>query len=60
MRFLYPGGGVSDVAGIITAPNHKGVPSGIKSGLVWAGDLGALQGPDYVNEADQTDSAEKS
>jgi hypothetical protein len=54
MKFLYPGGG--DVGqttyGIITAPNHKGIPLGIVQGLPWAGDLGALIGPDYVKRID--------
>lgn len=50
MRHLWPGGGVDDAYGIITAPNHKGVPSGIVAGLPWAGDLGALQGPAYVKK----------
>lgn len=50
MKFLYPGGGTSDTYGIITAPNHKGIPSGIVGGLPWAGDLGALTGPDYVKK----------
>lgn len=36
--------------GIITAPNHKGVPLEIVNGKPWAGDLGALQGPDYVKK----------
>lgn len=38
--------------GIITAPNHKGIPYEIKNGKPWAGDLGALIGPDYVKKID--------
>jgi hypothetical protein len=53
MKFLYPGGGeVGQTYGIITAPNHKGIPLGIVQGLPWAGDLGALVGPDYVKRID--------
>lgn len=48
MRFLYAGGGHTDSYGIITAPNHKGVPAGITAGKPWAGDLGCLKGPAYV------------
>lgn len=36
--------------GIITAPNHKGIPLEIVNGKPWAGDLGALMGPDYVKK----------
>lgn len=50
MKHLWPGGGVTPNHGTITAPNHKGIPSGIIAGLPWAGDLGALQGPDYVKK----------
>lgn len=50
MKALYPGGGESDGLGIITAPNHKGVPLGIVRGLPWAGDLGCLIGPAYVKK----------
>lgn len=48
MRALYPGGGDSDGFGIITAPNHRGIPQGITEGLPWAIDPGCLVGPDYV------------
>lgn len=48
MRFLYPVGGLTDCYGILTAPNHKGVPAGIKAGLPWAADVGCLEGPAYV------------
>lgn len=50
MRFLYPGGGIVTAYGIITAPNHKGIPAEIIRGKLWAGDLGALQGPEYVKK----------
>jgi hypothetical protein len=50
MKFLYPGGGKTRAYGIITAPNHKGIPIDIVQGKVWAGDLGALVGPDYVKK----------
>lgn len=52
MRFLLPVGGVTDCFGIITAPNHKGIPAGIKAGLPWAADVGCLQGPSFVKKAD--------
>src|SRR5687767_12828886 len=49
MKFLYPGGGnIGNSYGVITAPNHKGIPQGIVEGLPWAGDLGCLDGPEYV------------
>jgi hypothetical protein len=48
MRFLVPVGGVVDAYGVITAPNHKGIPAGIKAGLPWAADVGCLDGPAYV------------
>lgn len=51
MRFLVPVGGVTDCYGIITAPNHKGIPAGIKAGLPWAADVGCLQGPSFVKKA---------
>jgi hypothetical protein len=38
--------------GIMTAPNHRGIPAEIISGSPWAGDLGALIGPDYVKKID--------
>lgn len=50
MRFLYPGGGQSSAYGIITAPNHKGIPLGIIEGKPWGGDLGCSMGPDYVKK----------
>lgn len=50
MKFLYPGGGETQCYGIMTAPNHKGVPLGIVRGKDWGGDLGALQGPDFVKK----------
>lgn len=49
VRFLVPVGGVTDgIYGVITAPNHKGIPAGIKAGLPWAADVGCLEGPAYV------------
>lgn len=49
MRFLVPVGGVTEnIFGVITAPNHKGVPAGIVAGLPWAADVGCLEGPAYV------------
>lgn len=50
MKFLSPGGGQTSMYGVITAPNHKGVPLGITQGLPWAGDLGCLEGPAYVKK----------
>lgn len=50
MKILYPGGGETNAYGIITAPNHKGIPADIVAGKPWAGDLGCLQGPDYVKK----------
>lgn len=50
MKFLYPGGGVTSAYGILTAPNHKGVPADIVGGKIWAGDVGCLQGPEYVKK----------
>ncbi len=38
--------------GVITAPNHKGIPEGVKAGLPWAADVGCLEGPEYVKRAD--------
>lgn len=53
MKHLLPVGGIVDNRfGILTAPNHKGVPAGIVAGLSWAGDLGCLQGPAYVKRID--------
>ena len=52
MRFLVPIGGVTEgVFGVITAPNHKGVPAGIRAGLPWAADVGCIEGPDFVKRA---------
>lgn len=48
MKALYPGGGESGGFGIITAPNHRGIPQGITSGNEWGGDLGCIDGPDFV------------
>lgn len=49
MRFLVPSGGFTDKDfGILTSPQHKGVPIGIREGMVWGADLGCLSGPDYV------------
>jgi hypothetical protein len=50
MRFLAPVGGKTTAYGIITAPNHKGVPADIVRGKIWAGDVGCLQGPAYVKK----------
>jgi len=50
VKFLYPGGGQSSAYGIITAPNHKGIPLGIIQGKPWAGDLGCSVGPAYVKK----------
>ena len=50
MKFLYPGGGATSAYGIITAPNHKGIPADIVRGKLWGGDLGCLQGPAYVKK----------
>lgn len=58
MKFLYPGGGKTRAYGIITAPNHKGVPVDIVQGKPWAGDLGALAGPDYVKKINLSAVAE--
>ena len=58
MKFLYPGGGKSKMYGVITAPNHKGIPFGIVNGKPWAGDLGALMGPDYVKKINLSKVAE--
>lgn len=39
MKFLIPVGGVNDPDfGIFTSYKHRGIASGIKSGLAWAGD----------------------
>jgi len=53
MRFLLPVGGIVDHRfGILTAPNHKGVPVGIVEGMEWAADLGVLDGPEIVKRFD--------
>lgn len=50
---LLPVGGIIDHRfGILTAPNHKGVPSGIVAGMRWAADLGCEDGPPYVKRCD--------
>lgn len=48
MKELAPVGGVTNAYGILTAPNHLGIPAGIKAGKPWAADLGCLDGPDFV------------
>ena len=53
MRFLLPVGGIVDHRfGILTAPNHTGVPIGIQKGMDWAGDIGCLDGPSFVKRID--------
>ncbi len=52
MKFLAPVGSETTAYGIITAPNHYGIPGDIKRGKPWAGDLGCLMGPDYVKKID--------
>lgn len=53
MRFLIPAGGkINPKFGVLTAPNHKGIPQGIKAGLIWAADLGCASGPAYVKRFD--------
>lgn len=52
MRALLPVGGIVDHRfGILTAPNHKGIPAGITSGMQWAADIGCKDGPEYVKRA---------
>lgn len=42
MKFLIPVGGVTDHQfGILTSPQHRGVPIGIQNGMAWAMDNGA-------------------
>lgn len=48
MKELAPVGGQTEAYGIITAPNHKGIPLGIKQGKEWGADLGCLDGPSFV------------
>lgn len=46
---LVPVGGIIDSRiGVLTAPNHKGVPAGIVAGMRWAADIGCIDGPAYV------------
>jgi hypothetical protein len=52
MKFLLPVGGDVEGYGTITAPNHKGIPMRIKSGGLWAADVGCLTGPSFVKKAD--------
>jgi len=52
MKFLAPIGGTTTAYGILSAPNHKGIPADIKAGKPWAGDVGCLQGPAYVKRID--------
>lgn len=52
MKFLAPIGGLTTAYGIVTAPNHWGIPLDIKRGKFWAGDLGCLMGPNYVKKID--------
>jgi hypothetical protein len=52
MKFLAPVGGITGAYGIVTAPNHRGIPADIKAGKPWAGDLGCLIGPDFVKKID--------
>lgn len=58
MRELAPVGGQTDAYGIITAPNHKGIPYDIKLGKSWAADLGCLDGPDFVKRINLSQVAE--
>jgi len=52
--FLLPVGGITDDRfGILTAPNHTGVPIGIVQGMPWAADLGCLDGPAFVKRFDR-------
>jgi len=53
MRFLLPVGGITDPRfGILTAPNHRGMPQGIVDGMDWAADLGCEDGPEWVKRCD--------
>jgi len=59
MIFLVPSGGFVDHRfGILTAPNHKGIVSGIVAGMVWAADLGCVDGPAYVKRIDVPKTAQ--
>ena len=44
MREFAPVGGQTTAYGIITSPQHKGIPLGIKQGLPYCIDLGCLDG----------------
>lgn len=50
MKFLYPSGGIYDArfAGIVTGPQHRGIPYALRRGALWLGDMGCLAGPPYV------------
>lgn len=48
MKELAPVGGETDAYGILTAPNHKGVPLGIVQGKPAAADVGCINGPSFV------------
>lgn len=52
LKELAPTGSRSNAYGIITSPQHYGIPHGIRAGKPWAGDLGALIGPDFVKKID--------
>lgn len=48
MKELAPVGGATKSWGVITAPNHKGIPLGIKQGKSFGIDPGCLDGPSFV------------
>lgn len=52
MKELAPVGGHTKAYGILTAPNHKGIPADIRAGKPWAADLGCLDGPSFVKRID--------
>lgn len=52
MKELAPVGGKTKAWGIMTAPNHKGIPLGIIEGKPWAADPGCIQGPNFVKKVD--------
>jgi hypothetical protein len=55
MKFLVPSGGFTDKEfGILTYPQMRGVPVGIKEGMSWAADLGCISGPSYVKRFDSS------
>lgn len=58
MKELAPVGGQTKAYGIITAPNHKGIPYDIKAGKSWAADLGCLDGPAFVKRVNLSAVAE--